>query len=608
MKNIVSTFIIFCTLQSIHGQDKFPSPDLVAQLMTIPNAIDNNQDGELSSNEILNASESLLKLDMNKDGALDSKEVGAYEKDLPFIRYHNIFNLIDSNGDIALSANEIKNAANALKPLDKNNDWHLSKKELSLGKLPGMPVFSTKGLPPTVWKQFRGYEDKLEGEILPGQNANASDGYILVHNSSDRGYVHQVQETYLLDKNGNKVHEWEFKGYAPEGTVAYLLPNGQLLRTINHHNWIEDKHYPVGAFEAIQLLDWDSNVLWEFSMQAPEKFSFHHDVSYLPNGNILAIQYVAFTKEEAMALGWNPDRGKRALNKIKKEGSGLIWLERLLELKPNLKEGSTQIVWRWNTWDHLVQNKYPKKSNFGSINNPKKININYLNLDKDVPFNSGQVFHANAVDYNPELDLILLSSPTYGEVWFIDHSTSSEEVITSTGGTHNVGGDIVYRFGNNEAFGEGTREVSTLFWQHDVHWIDKGLKGSNNILVYNNGVYRDLNDHWNPNTKGIGFNTSYSNLLEIILPLNSKGQFDNFKKAEIEWSWQSENKADFYSPFMSGLQRLPNGNTLFCKAYNKHIYEVDSLGNKVMDFSLAGWGRLYRVYKYSSNYPGLKLD
>lgn len=90
--------------------------------------------------------------------------------------------------------------------------------------------------------------------------------------------------------------------------------------------------------------------------------------------------------------------------------------------------------------------------------------------------------------------------------------------------------------------------------------------------------------------------------------MTADGSFDYKKDPKIVWIWEeSPNKADYYSPFMSGLQRLPNGNTIFCKAYDKIITEVTPNGEKVLDFSLEGWGRLYRVYKYAPGYTGLKF-
>lgn len=607
----VGIFCLFVSPWSLAQGSKQPLPPVLAshisKLMTIPNAIDSDRDGELSISEVMAAPRQLARLDKNRDGALDAKEMGAYEAQLPLIRAHNITNLIDADGNVHISAEEIKNASSALKHLDFNGDWHISKKELGFNKNPKFSVFSNKPMPYPIWKKFRGYTTKLEGPVVPGQDKRAYGGYILVHDAGDFGLVQQSDETYLLDEIGNKAHEWKHNGHSPEASVAYLLANGQLLRTYSKYHWIRDKHFPVGATSSIELVAWDGTVLWDFTMSVPEKYSFHHDVEYMPNGHILAIRYNAFTLEEAKAMGWNPSLGQKSIYKVKnnKDKKAMLWMSNLVELKPNLSDGSTEIVWQWNSWDHLVQNKYSDKLNYGDITNPSKLHINYLNLDKDVPFNMGQMFHLNTVDYHPELDLIMLSSATYGELWIIDHSTTTTEAAGGAGGRHNKGGDLLYRWGNDEAYGKGTRDDSYLYWQHDTQWIEDGLPGAGNILIFNNGNRRTLDDKYIRKQDALGFTNSYSNLLEIKLPMNKRGQFNRRQSPEIVWSWKNPDEADYYSPFMSGLQRLPNGNTIFNSAYDKQITEVTVEGEKVLDFSLEGWGRLYRVYKYGPEYSGL---
>jgi hypothetical protein len=48
--------------------------------------------------------------------------------------------------------------------------------------------------------------------------------------------------------------------------------------------------------------------------------------------------------------------------------------------------------------------------------------------------------------------------------------------------------------------------------------------------------------------------------------------------------WQYENGADFFSPFRSGNQRLPNGNTLICECDAGHLFEVTPAKEVVWDF------------------------
>lgn len=243
--------------------------------------------------------------------------------------------------------------------------------------------------------------------------------------------------------------------------------------------------------------------------------------------------------------------------------------------------------------------------NYGDITNPNKIHINYLNLATDIPFNTGQFFHLNTVDYHPEQDLIMLSCPTFGELWIIDHSTTIVEAKSNTGGKHNQGGNLLYRWGNDESYGKDIRDDSYLYWQHQCSWIDEGLPGAGNVLIYNNGNRRTLDNQYIKKARGLGIGNSYTNLLEIKLPMNGDGQFDKTKNAEIVWQWEAADKAAYYSPFMSGAERLPNGNTIFCRAYDKHLMEVTPSGERVLDCTLEGWGELYRIYKFGEGYSGL---
>ena len=80
----------------------------------------------------------------------------------------------------------------------------------------------------------------------------------------------------------------------------------------------------------------------------------------------------------------------------------IIWFNKIVELKPNLEDGSTEIVWQWNTWDHLVQDKFPDRPNYGDVAaETGKLDVNFLR-DRYVLFNAGQLYHVNTVEYHAD--------------------------------------------------------------------------------------------------------------------------------------------------------------------------------------------------------------
>ncbi len=591
-------------------------PADLARLQTVIHTLDVDGDQALSTDEVQQATERLLSLDSDGDGALSLEEMGGPAPIRGMIRQQYVIRALDGDGDLNVSADELARASRSLAYLDQDGDWNLSRQELNP---PGPPAPPPPDGPPPggpppggapdggapdgggpgaanfanmdMMRRMNEYGSEIVGDILPGTDSRAFDGYTLVHDAAFGGQ--NANRIYLTDMNGETVHQWEPGRFQPEGAVAYLLENGLLLRTISSHHWLHDEHFPVGAAGTVQLLDWDSNVVWEYEMDVPEKHVIHHDVDYMPNGNILAIAYTGFSREEARSMGWD---GEFPVN------ADTIWLDKVVELQPDLVDGSTEIVWQWNVWDHLVQDKFPDRPNFGDVESEVgKIDINYLREDY-VMFIGGQMNHVNSVDYNAELDQIVLSSAAYGELWFIDHSTTMAEAAGDSGGRHGRGGDLIYRWGNPFTTGSGTLDEATLYWQHDARWITEGLPGAGNMLVYNNGTLRRLDGTSNPEG-GMDFENSYSDLIEFRLPIGADGLYDTGREPEIVWTWNADASEGYFSPFMSGWDRLPNGNTIFVNAHNKQIIEVTPEGERVLDYEVPESGRMYRVYKYPRDYP-----
>ena len=139
-----------------------------------------------------------------------------------------------------------------------------------------------------------------------------------------------------------------------------------------------------------------------------------------------------------------------------------MWPESITEIAPEGSEGGT-VVWEWHAWDHLVQNVDASLPHFGEpADYPHRLDVNYANVGGGGgpgSANSGDWMHANAVNYNPTLDQIAISARRFNEIWIIDHGTTTEEAAGRAG-------DLLYRYGNPEAYGRGDAEDQVFFGQH----------------------------------------------------------------------------------------------------------------------------------------------
>lgn len=98
--------------------------------------------------------------------------------------------------------------------------------------------------------------------------------------------------------------------------------------------------------------------------------------------------------------------------------------------------------------------------------------------------------HMNAVSYLPEHDLLLVSTPHLSELWVIDHSTTTAQAATESGGRWNHGGALLYRYGNAQNYGRGDASSRTLYYQHNPTWLRTENPNELRVLVFDNGSKR----------------------------------------------------------------------------------------------------------------------
>ena len=387
--------------------------------------------------------------------------------------------------------------------------------------------------------------------------------------------------TYLIDRCGKEVKSWT-STYNP-GLSCYLLSDGTLLRT----GVVQSQSFNAGGHGGvIEKIDWNGNVTWTYFISDATNWQ-HHDVKALPNGNILVIAWESKTNTQAIAKGRNPLLVPTTL-----------WSEQILEIQPTGATGGN-IVWEWHLWDHLIQDFDNTKPDFGAVNtNPQLLNINY-----NATAGNSDWIHLNSIDYNVALDQILVSSRVLNEIWVIDHSTSSAEAASHSGGNSGNGGDFLFRWGNPLAYNTGTS--TQFFGQHNAQWIQTGLPYENQIMVFNNG---------NGRTGG-----NYSTIEIINPPVDGFNYTSSlpYLPASTSWIYNDGNPNNFYAQLTSGCQQLSNGNVLFCNGPKGTFKEISESGTTLWEYinpvsvtgiltqgTTAASNAAFRCTFYPSSYSG----
>ncbi len=407
---------------------------------------------------------------------------------------------------------------------------------------------------------------------LMKKDTSSYDGYTLFAGLRD-------SSAYLIDNYGREVHSWK-SGEIPLGHSIYLLEDGELL-------WCplvtEGGHF--------LKFDWDGNVVWEWEDLDPS-YHQHHDVAPLPNGNVIILVRDIKTAAETFQAGRDPSLLL----------TDTVWSESIYEIEqtgPN----SGNIVWEWNTWDHLVQDFDNTKDNFGVVaDHPELMNINFGGTTTDW-------LHANAISYNAELDQVIISQRTISEFHVIDHSTTTAEAAGHTAGNNGKGGDIIYRWGSPITYQRGDSTDQTISRQHDTQWIGPGLPGAGNFLVFSNG-----ND-W-----------GYTSVVESVSPVLGDGTYPSLLPGEAHspaasiWEYMDDPPESLFALFIGGCQRLPNGNTLICNGPAGEFREVNTdneivwqyvnpatrFGNHIQGVPVVGLtNAAFRCTRLAPDYPGL---
>jgi hypothetical protein len=378
-----------------------------------------------------------------------------------------------------------------------------------------------------------GIAQETVGLLYNDSEEDKSGGYTLFNVLTD-------DRVMLINNCGEVVNQWDFSGKI--SGQSYFLDNGNLLQSNS---------------EYADIRDWDNNIVWSINFH-DLGFEIHHDIAPLPNGNFLVLSSETYTSAEMYNEG-----------KDNSFTDADFVLDNIIEVEP-IGTNSANIVWEWKFFDHIIQDFDNTKPNYGVISeNPQLLDMNY---DVVRPYD---YTHVNGIDYNEQLDQILISARHTNEIYIIDHSTTMTEAASHSGGFYGKGGDFLWRWGNPDVYDQGDASNQKLGKQHDPKWITKGAY-KDEISVFSNDSF------------GTGTDSSS---IHIIDPSDDNGMYfknsGRFLPDDYDWSWSGSIMNEvLYEGTRSGVFIMPNDNALINESSNGRISEIDNAGNVIWVYKI----------------------
>ncbi len=139
-------------------------------------------------------------------------------------------------------------------------------------------------------------------EVIYSDPEKTASGYLLF---STWPGVDAHEYTYLVDTDGSVVHKWktitpeyEGRGYSMEKT-ARLTETGNLIQGLSTAGHVYEGE------RALQELDWEGNLVWDFS-DPREGYRYHHNFkriwnNHLNDWTIIFTSRFPMTQEQAVA-------------------------------------------------------------------------------------------------------------------------------------------------------------------------------------------------------------------------------------------------------------------------------------------------------------------
>jgi hypothetical protein len=519
-------------------------------------------------------------------------------------------------------------------------------------------------------------------ELIQYDSSKAYNGYTLF--TPFRQPPGEPVWTYLIDMEGFVVHSFS-SPHAP-GLHAMLEETGNFLRGARPAgSGGQDEDGLVsygGAGGLIQALTWNGDVIFEFPWDTMWERQ-HHDFHRIYND--------ALGEETFIFLEWQRKGPADAVN-LGVDATGTFadpgWTDGWAPDGIVEVSQAGEVIWRWTFSDHVVTTdpsgtalgapwldesgeklNYPAEVVADTSLVPDRMDINAVfvnNVHDSGPEPDWN--HCNSLDYNEELNHIVLNAKHNNEFYVVDHGGTfvagdPAQSIANAGGP---AGDFVYRFGQPSNYGQGVfpghmDQGDTQFWAcHDIQWIDDyhwrpdltgqdrwpdptsavALPGGGNFLIFDNSTWNALSSHsasveinqfiddtladtgdyvW-PHLAGYTVLRNNQDLPSGETAMLPRGVGSwNFNN-QVQWRYTTRNPNSFYARYISGNQRLPNGNTVIMSGPKGHMFEVTMDGEVVWEYinpitttgaetsqnsSNSDAFAVFRCHRYGPDFPGL---
>lgn len=382
----------------------------------------------------------------------------------------------------------------------------------------------------------------------------------------------------LTDMNGRELRHWPNL----HGFPNKIFPGGVILGHLSER----DPRYGMQDMADLVQVDWEGNITWRFDRYEeirdpgnPVRWMAraHHD--YQRAGN--PVGYYAPGLEPQVEGGNTLILAHKNLHNPEISDK-LLLDDTIIEV-----DWQGNIVWEWRCSDHFAELGFDAAAREAIRNNPNMRASgggmgDWMHINSMSTLGPNKWFDAGDTRFHP--DNIIWDARESNIIAIIDKPS----------------GKIVWQLGPDYSKPE-LKHLGWIIGQHHAHMVPAGLPGAGNILVFDNGGWAGYGAPNPASPDGVkNAWRDYSRVLEI-----------NPVTLDIEWRYSPyeagiphpTDSYRFYSPYISNIQRLPNGNTLINEGSNGRIFEVTQDHEIVWEYISPYWGKalnnnmVYRAYR-----------